>query len=325
MINIDFPEVNFPIQGLDQVILPRMVRVRQLYDKDRIEDIPAHLRAEFSRNDYAPLVQGKRIAVTVGSRGIPGSAGIVRTICDQLKEWGADPFIVPAMGSHGGGTAEGNLEILTGYGITEENIGVPVCASMDVVRIGELDDGAGTPVCCDRLAAEADGIVVYNKVKPHTDFKGEHESGLLKMMAIGLAKHRGCSGLHRRGFDTFAENIPKAAQVFLDKMNVVFAVGVVQNAYDEISDIRVYPQDEIVRGDSELLKIAKARFPRFRFDNIDVLIIDRKGRFPHPQADDPRALRAEPPQRLRPGPGRYHNKKVLKFRRLGEHLDQPHD
>ena len=185
-------------------------------------------------------VQGKRIAVTVGSRGIPGNAGIVRTICDQLKEWGADPFIVPAMGSHGGGTAEGNLEILTGYGITEENIGVPVCASMDVVQIGELDDGAGTPICCDRLAAEADGIVVYNKVKPHTDFKGEHESGLLKMMAIGLAKHRGCSGLHRRGFDTFAENIPKAAQVFLDKMNVVFAVGVVQNAYDEISDIRVY-------------------------------------------------------------------------------------
>ena len=157
MINIDFPEVNFPIQGLDQVILPRMIRVRQLYDKDRIEDIPTHLRAEFSRNDYAPLVQGKRIAVTVGSRGIPGNAGIVRTICDQLKEWGAEPFIVPAMGSHGGGTAEGNLEILTGYGITEENIGVPVCASMDVVQIGELDDGAGTPICCDRLAAEAAG------------------------------------------------------------------------------------------------------------------------------------------------------------------------
>ena len=287
MIRIDFPSVTFPIQGLEEVVLPRMVRVRQLYAGDRIADIPAHLKEELSRNDYRPLVKGKRIAVTVGSRGIPDNAVIVRTICDELKEWGADPFVVPAMGSHGGGTAEGNLEVLTGYGITEENLGVPVRASMDVVQIGELDDGARTPVCCDRLAAEADGIVVYNKVKPHTDFKGEHESGLLKMMAIGLAKHRGCSALHRRGFDTFAENIPKAAKVFLDKMNVVFAVGVVQNAYDEISDIRVYPHDEIISGDSELLRIAKARFPRFRFDNIDVLIIDRIGKDISGEGADP--------------------------------------
>ena len=261
MIRIDFPSVTFPIQGLEEVVLPRMVRVRQLYAGDRIADIPAHLKEELSRNDYRPLVKGKRIAVTVGSRGIPDNAVIVRTICDELKKWGADPFVVPAMGSHGGGTAEGNLEVLTGYGITEENLGVPVRASMDVVQIGELDDGARTPVCCDRLAAEADGIVVYNKVKPHTDFKGEHESGLLKMMAIGLAKHRGCSALHRRGFDTFAENIPKAAKVFLDKMNVVFAVGVVQNAYDEISDIRVY--------------------------NIDVLIIDMIGKDISGEGADP--------------------------------------
>ena len=287
MIRIEFPSVTFPIQGLEEAVIPRMVRVRQIYARDRIEDIPAHVKEELSRGGYEPLVKGKRIAVTVGSRGIPDNAVIVRTICDQLKEWGADPFVVPAMGSHGGGTAEGNLEILTGYGITEENIGVSVRASMDVVQIGELDDGARTPVCCDRYAAEADGIVVYNKVKPHTDFKGEHESGLLKMMAIGLAKHRGCSALHRRGFDTFAENIPKAAKVFLDKMNVVFAVGVVQNAYDEISDLRVYPHDEIVSGDSELLRIAKARFPRFRFDNIDVLVIDRIGKDISGEGADP--------------------------------------
>ena len=134
MIKIDFPSVTFPIQGLEEVVLPRMVRVRQLYAKDRIEDIPAHLREELSQKDYAALVKGKNIAVTVGSRGIPNNAVIVRTICDQLKEWGAEPFIVPAMGSHGGGTAEGNLEVLTGYGITEENIGVPVRASMDVIK-----------------------------------------------------------------------------------------------------------------------------------------------------------------------------------------------
>ena len=276
MIKINFPEVDFPIQGLDEVVIPRMVRIRQLYQNDRINDIPASLKAEFSAYDYASAVRGKRIAVTVGSRGIPDNARIVRTICDQLKCWGAEPFIVPAMGSHGGGTAEGNLEILEGYGITEENMGVPIRAGMDVVKIGELKDH--TPVYCDRIAAEADGIVLYNKVKPHTSFKGEHESGLLKMMAIGLAKHKGCSAIHRCGFETFAENIPEAAQVFLDRMNVVFGVAVVQNAYDEISDIRVFPHDRIIDGDREMLKIAKARFPQFRFDHIDLLIIDRIGK-----------------------------------------------
>lgn len=284
---IDFPEISFPIQGLDAVTIPRMVRVRQRYASDRIEDIPAHLRAELANGDYGELVRGKRIAVTVGSRGIPHNAEIVKTLCDQLKAWGAAPFIVPAMGSHGGGCVEGNLEILRGYGITEASVGAPIRASMDVVQIGTLDDGAGTPVYCDRFAAGADGIVLYNKVKPHTDFKGEHESGLLKMMAIGLAKHKGCSALHMRGFDTFAENIPNSAAVFLEKLPVVFGVGVVQNAYDQISELRVFPKDSIVEGDRELLKIAKARFPRFKFDNIDVLIIDRIGKELSGEGADP--------------------------------------
>ena len=287
MHTIVFPDIPVPIQGLDDVVLPKMVRVRQNYAKDRIEDIPAHLKQEFAKQDYASAVRGKRIAVTVGSRGIPDNAVIVRSICDQLKEWGAEPFIVPAMGSHGGGTAEGNLEILSGYGITEENIGVPICASMDVVQVGELNDDVKTPVYCDRNAYEADGIVVYNKVKPHTDFKGEHESGLLKMMAIGLAKHKGCSALHKRGFDTFAENIPNAAKVFLENTNVVFAVGVVQNAYDQISELKVYPKEKIIDGDRELLEAARRRFPRFLFDYIDVLVIDRIGKDISGEGADP--------------------------------------
>lgn len=287
MKRISFPEIHFPIQGIDEVKIPKMVRIRQIYENDRIGDIAANLKDEFSKNDFSSCVMGKRIALAVGSRGIPEELTIVRCICDQLKEWGAEPFIVPAMGSHGGGSVEGNLEILSGYGITEENTGVPILAGMDVVRIGELDDGADTPVFCDRYAAEADGIVIFNKVKPHTDFKGEHESGLLKMMAIGLAKHKGCSALHLRGFDTFSENIPKAADIFLKRMPVVFAVGVVQNAYDEISEIRVYPKERIIEGDGELLKIAKSRFPRFRFDDIDVLIIDRIGKDISGEGADP--------------------------------------
>lgn len=287
MVKISFPEIHFPIQGIDEVCLPRMVRARQSFSRERIEDIPAHIRQEIRRLGCTGSLREKRIALTVGSRGIPHNAGIVRAICDCLKEYGAKPFIVPAMGSHGGGTVEGNLEILHGYGISEKTMDVPVLAGMDVVQIGELNDDAKTPVYCDRYAAEADGIVIYNKVKPHTDFKGDHESGLLKMMAIGLAKHKGCSSLHRRGFDTFAQNIPEAAGIFLEKLPVVFGVGVVQNAYDEISQIRAFDKEKIVEGDRELLQSAKAAFPRFKFDNIDVLVIDRIGKDISGEGADP--------------------------------------
>ncbi len=284
---IDFPEIHFPIQGIEEIQIPKMVRVRQIYENDEIQDIETHLKKELNKYEFEKQVKGKRIALTVGSRGIPQNALIVRTICNQLKEWGALPFIVPAMGSHGGGCVEGNLEILEGYGITEGNIGVPIMASMDVVRIGTMNDAAHTPIFCDKYAAEADGIVIYNKVKPHTDFKGEHESGLLKMIAIGLAKHVGCSWFHKQGFDTFAERIPMVAETFLEKMPVVFGVGVVQNAYDQISEIAVYPGDRLIEGDRELLQIAKRRFPRFKFDDIDVLIIDQIGKNISGEGADP--------------------------------------
>lgn len=284
---IEFPEIQFPVQGMDEIEIPRMVRVRQRFENDKIENIREHLNKELDGLKIRGSVKGKRIAVTVGSRGIPDNAVIVKTICDKLKEWGAAPFLVPAMGSHGGGTVEGNLEILNGYGITEDNIKVPILAGMEVVQIGSIDDEAHTPVFCDRYAAEADGIVIYNKVKLHTDFKGEHESGLLKMIAIGLAKHEGCSWFHRQGFDTFAERIPMVAKVFLEKMPVIFGVGVVQNAYDQISEMKAYAKDEIVEGDKELLRTARRRFPRFKFDHIDVLIIDRIGKNISGEGADP--------------------------------------
>lgn len=284
---IDFPEVHFPVQGIEEIRIPRMLRVRQKFADDRLEDPAAYLAQELEKKDYGDRVRGKRIAVTVGSRGIPCNAELVRAICGKLKEWGGFPFVVPAMGSHGSGCVEGNLEVLEGYGITEEKIGAPIRATMEVVQIGAIDDGAQTPVYCDKYAAEADGIVIYNKVKPHTDFKGEHESGLLKMIAIGLAKHVGCSWFHKQGFDTFARRIPKVAEVFLKKMPVLFGVGVVQNAYDAISEIGVFSGEELIEGDRQLLAIAKSRFPRFKFDNIDVLIIDRIGKNISGEGADP--------------------------------------
>lgn len=288
MIKIDFPPMNFFVQGIEDVTIPKMVRIREKYEDDKIDDIKAHLVGELDGLDIdRAALKGKSIAITVGSRGIPSLPLMIRTICDKLKEWGAEPFIIPAMGSHGGGTVEGNVQILTDYGITEEAMNVPIKASMDVVQIGTIPDGANTPVFCDKYAAEADGIILFNKVKPHTDFKGYVESGICKMIAIGIAKHYGCSWFHRQGFDTFAERIPLVAKEFLSKMNVVMGIGVVQNAYDEISEIKAFPKDRIIEGDHELLEIARRRLPKMKFDNIDVLVIDRIGKNISGEGADP--------------------------------------
>ena len=212
----------------------------------------------------------------MGSRGIPHLADIVRTTILFLQDRGAKPFIVPAMGSHGNACAEGQLEIVNSYGITEESMGVPICSSMEVVLLGELEDG--TPVYCDRFAAEADGLVVLNKIKPHTDFKGSHESGLAKMMAIGLGNHKGASMFHMMGMDTFPERLPKVAQVFLEKLPVLFGIGVIQNAYDKLCLVEVVPAENLMEREEELLKIAKDRMGRFKFDDLDVLVVDEIGK-----------------------------------------------
>lgn len=228
---IQFPETHAKVQGMEEVPIPNMVTVQEQYDSSRIEDAGASVRRGMEALPDHASYAGKKICITAGSRGIPDLDVMIRTMCDVLKEWKAEPFIIPAMGSHGGGTAEGQLEMLAGYHITEENMGVPIRASMDVVQYGELD---GIPLYCDKFAFESDGIVIFNKVKPHTDFRGPHESGLLKMIAIGIAKHKGAAMFHSFGFERFAELIPPVSEIFLKKCPVAFGVGVVQNAYDDI-------------------------------------------------------------------------------------------
>ena len=274
---IGFPKIDLKIEGMEDVRIPRMVKIKQKYDKTRITDVEAHIYGRMSNNISDPgSYRGKRLCITVGSRGIPELDVIVKTIINILKEWGAHPFIIPAMGSHGSATAEGQREFIAAYGITEDAMGVPVLSSMDVVQIGSLPDG--TPVFCDKTAAESDGIVVLNKVKPHTDFRGKHESGLAKMLAIGLANHVGASQFHMRGFASFPERIPQVCQVFLEKAPVAFGVGIVQNAYDEVSYIEVVEKQQILEKDAELQQIAKANLANFKLNDIDVLIIDEIGK-----------------------------------------------
>lgn len=286
---IDFPEITIPVQGLEKVYLPKMVAVRQRYDSEHIEDVAAHLRQRMEDGiaDHGRY-KGQRLCLTVGSRGIPHLALIVRTICNVLKTWGATPFIVPAMGSHGGATAEGQREMLEGYGITERAMEVSILSSMDVVKYGELDDG--TPLYCDKYAWESDGIVVFNKVKPHTDYRGKHESGIAKMIAIGLAKHKGCSVFHMRGFAVFSKIVPEAAEIFLKNAQVAFGIGLVQNAYDEIRNIEVCTSDKILELDASLQEIAKNNIANFKFKKCDVLIIDEIGKNISGNGHDPNVV-----------------------------------
>lgn len=274
---ISFPPIEVRVEGMEQVRIPRMARIRQIFDSSCIKDPAGVLRKELEEKagDCGDL-RGKRIAITVGSRGIPYLADIVLTVIRFLQDRGAAPFIVPAMGSHGNACAEGQLEIVNSYGITEKSMGVPICSTMEVVQLGALDDG--TPVYCDRYAAEADGLVVMNKIKPHTDFRGSHESGLAKMMAIGLGNHRGASMFHMMGMDTFPERLPKVARVFLEKLPVLFGVAMIQNAYDRLCVEEVVPAENLMEREVELLKIARERMGRFRFDDVDVLVVDEIGK-----------------------------------------------
>lgn len=274
---ISFPPIEVRVEGMEQVRIPRMARIRQIFDSSRIGDPAAVLQRELEEKagDCGDLT-GKRVAITVGSRGIPHLADIVLTVIRFLQDRDAAPFIVPAMGSHGNACAEGQLEIVNSYGITEESMGVPICSTMEVVLLGTLDDG--TPVYCDRYAAEADGLVVMNKIKPHTDFRGSHESGLAKMMAIGLGNHKGASMFHMMGMDTFPERLPKVARVFLEKLPVLFGVAMIQNAYDQLCVEEVIPAEHLLERETELLKTAKDRMGRFKFDDVDVLVVDEIGK-----------------------------------------------
>lgn len=304
---IDFPEVHLTVQGMEHVVIPKMVTVRQKYDADKITDLARHIRFQMENNlENRERFRSRRICLTVGSRGIPHLAQILKTVCDILKEWGAEPFLVPAMGSHGGATAEGQRELLAGYHVTEESIGVPVLSSMEVVRYGELPDG--TPLYCDRNAWESDGIVVFNKVKPHTNFRGKHESGMAKMIAIGLAKHKGASMFHMEGFGRFAELIPQIAQIFLEKAPVAFGVGVVQNAYDEICNLEVCEKERLLQKDAELLEIAKRRMPKFKFRDCDVLILDEIGKNISGNGYDPNIVGRNTSEGF---PGEFHTQKLF--------------
>ena len=259
------------------IALPRMYRVRQMFDAPRVADPAAAVAGELARPEIRALVRpGARVAVAVGSRGIRGIDRIVRAAVDGLKAAGAAPFIVPAMGSHGGATAEGQRDLIGRYGVTEQAMGVPVMSSMATTVIAET--AGGVPIHFSSEALAADLVVPIARVKPHTDFRGRVESGLCKMLAIGLAKHAGCSRLHREGFPRFAELLPEVASRVLECANVGFGIAIVENACDETAHVEAVPAADFLRRDAELLVMAKRLMARIMLPSIDVLVVQEIGK-----------------------------------------------
>lgn len=274
---MQFPKLNKK-SLTDGIEVPQMVKVRQKYPDLDMADPVGSLREQLLALDPATIagLKGKRIGITAGSRGLPLYKEIMKALCDQLKAWGAQPFVFPAMGSHAGATGEGQKAHLAQFGICEEYLEVPVLSSMDVVTVATLEDGL--PVYCDKNAYEADGIILFNKIKPHTHFKYKHESGLLKMICIGVGKHMGADTFHAWGYDEFGPNMERVAKAFLENVNVVFSVGMVQSPSDNISHLEVIPTDRFFERDAALQAIAKEEMPRLKLPKIDVLIVDEIGK-----------------------------------------------
>lgn len=262
---------------LKDIPIPSMVEVQQIFDGSHITDIPAAVREELSRPAlWEKIRPGMRIAITAGSRGIANLAVIIQQVVAALKEFGAQPFVIPAMGSHGGSTAEGQLDIIHEYGVTEDFVGCPVVATMDVTKIGTLEDGR--PIYMNRLAAEADGIISLNRIKAHTAFRGRFESGVMKMLTIGLGCQVGAETCHRQGIELLGPNVEKFAFGILNHANVVWGVGIIENAYDQTAMIRVMTGQEIPMLEPGLLDLAKARMAQIKLPQVDVLIVDKIGK-----------------------------------------------
>ncbi|UCF36064.1 MAG: DUF2088 domain-containing protein [Acidobacteriota bacterium] len=258
--------------------LPRVATFKQSFPRPRLECPAETLREAIEHVSNAlPPVAGKRIAVCAGSRGIANLESMVKACVESLRRLGADPFIVPAMGSHGGATAEGQVQVLAEYGITERSTGAPIVSTLETVEIGTTPDGI--PVRIDRAAWQADGIVLVNRVKPHTDFKGEVESGLLKMIAVGLGNVGGASDFHS-AVQKFAHDriIRTKAEVLLATGKVLLGLAVVENAYHETAQIQAFPAAEMVGGEIELLVQAKKLMPSLPVEVLDLLVLDEIGK-----------------------------------------------
>ncbi|HEY4761273.1 MAG TPA: lactate racemase domain-containing protein [Thermoguttaceae bacterium] len=257
---------------------PSIFRVRQQFDTNCLQDIPAEVNRQLAGLKLGEKVRpGQSVAITAGSRGIANIALITRSIVEYFKQLGAKPFIVPAMGSHGGGTADGQRKVLESYGITESSMGCPIPSGMETVVVCQAADGF--PVHFDRLAYEADHVVICNRIKPHSGFQGDIESGLMKMLLIGLGNCEGARIYHRAILDySFDRIVRGVAENVINSCPILAGVAIVENGYDQTAVIEAIRPEDFVTREKGLLARARKLMPRLPFDHVDVLLIDRMGK-----------------------------------------------
>lgn len=270
--------------------LPKFYRVHQNFEKGCLEDIEGTVLSELNKEEIrAQIKPGMKIALGVGSRGIRNLSRIIKCVVEQLKQLGAEPFILGAMGSHGGGTLEGQLEVLHSYGITEEAMGVPVVTNNDVVLLGETS--RGIQVYFDKLCLEdVDMIIPINRVKLHTDFVDTIQSGMCKMLVIGLGHHRGCTAIHQADFSYFGDTLKEATRLILSKAKVGFGVAIMENAYDQTLLVEAVPADQMLEREAELVELCKKNMPLLMIPDIDVLVVEQIGKDISGNGYDPNIL-----------------------------------
>jgi hypothetical protein len=262
---------------LREIQLPKMVQVRQKFRTPQIADVAGEVKKAIKEAGVLSRINEEdRVAIAVGSRGVADLPTLVRETVAAVKEAGGNPFIVPAMGSHGGATAEGQIDVLLQLGISEEAVGAPIRSSMEVIKLDELPNGL--PVYIDKLAYESDKIIVINRIKPHTAFRGPVESGLMKMITIGLGKQKGAEAAHAYSFKYMAEHVPEMAKVSLSKAPIIFGLASIENAYDKPAKIVAVPAEDLEVVEPGLLLEAKSLMPKIHFDSMDVLIVNELGK-----------------------------------------------
>ena len=262
---------------LKSIPLPKMAPVRQTFIRPQLDDLEAELGAKLRANPGLDRIKkGMAVGISAGSRGITKLPFVTRMIVDEVKRRGGKPFIFPAMGSHGGATADGQADMLRGMGLNEEALGAPIRSSMATIELGRTADGL--PVRVDKLAGEADAVILINRIKPHVAFRGDYESGLMKMIAIGLGKQEGADLCHRLGFGRMAHNIEAIGRVVLEKGNLIAGVGLIENAYHDLAAVEVLEAGEIADREPALLVRARELCPKLHFEELEALIIDRIGK-----------------------------------------------
>lgn len=274
------------VKLVNRTPLPKIALCRQWFPRPRTRDTARAVHdAMVAAECTGKIRPGMSIAITAGSRGIAEFAPLVAAVAAEMRARGAEPFVVPAMGSHGGATAEGQTALLEKLGVTEATVGAPIRSSMETVEVGTLDDGESVRI--DRIAHEADGIVLLNRIKPHTSFRAPNESGLAKMLSIGLGKQSGAEVCHARGAEMLPVYVDRMARMKLERCKVLFGVGTIENAYDELARVVVLDSVGLLEAEQPLLREAAGNMPRLPVGtmdtptpegDLDVLVVDEMGK-----------------------------------------------